>query len=306
MNCKNCSYPLEENNPICTRCEFNNAVTFAPVQNHISPTKKKKSKAKLITIISIAGVVAIGGGATAAVMLSQPSVETKVEEQISLGEKYLTQEKYDEAIIAYKKAIEIQPNNPDLYIKLADVYIKKSDNDSAVDTLENGYKKTNSDKIKQKLDDLKLEMQYKQLVTDGNSALSSKNYDKAVENFNGAIKIKPNEVQNYISSADGYIGKNDLDNAKKVLENGYNTTKSKNIQKKIDDLEEKLKNPYLDTVSELIKKYGEPQIETGNDIVNIKGLCYAELIDFDKDGNDELLTAYGSYSTNGYYIYNVN
>ena len=115
---------------------------------------KKKSKAKLIVILIIIAVVIIGGVTAAVLIMNQPK-GNGYQDQLSLGEKYLNEEKYDEAITALRRAIEIDPNNPEAYIKLADVYIANGDIPSAIQTLEDGFKHTNSDAIKAKLDALK-------------------------------------------------------------------------------------------------------------------------------------------------------
>lgn len=129
-----------------------------PTPSEADPKKpdkpKKKSKAKLIVILIIIAVVIIGG-VTAALLIMNQSNTNEYQDQLSLGMKYLGEEKYDEAITALKRAIEIDPDNPDAYIKLADVYIAKGDIPSAIQTLEDGLKRTSSDVIKAKLDTLK-------------------------------------------------------------------------------------------------------------------------------------------------------
>lgn len=75
------------------------------------------------------------------------------QEQLSLGEKYLSEERYDDAIDAFKKAIELDPMNPDAYIKLADTYIAKGDYTKALEVLNTGYEKTKNQKIKTKIDE---------------------------------------------------------------------------------------------------------------------------------------------------------
>ena len=116
--------------------------------------KKKSSKGKLIAIISIICVILIGAAA-AVFIIMQNNRNNVLSDQISIGEKYLSEEKYDDAIDAFKKAIELDPNNPELYTKLADAYIGKGDFENAIKTLEDGYNKTNDKNIKKKLDALK-------------------------------------------------------------------------------------------------------------------------------------------------------
>ena len=54
---------------------------------------------------------------------------------------------------------------------------------------------------------------------------------------------------------------------------------------------------YLEEVRALIKEYGKGKIivddTNGNNAYKMTGLCYAKLIDFNNDGNEELLCVYG-------------
>lgn len=59
-------------------------------------------------------------------------------EQYDLGVDFLNEENYDDAVIAFKEAIEIDPEKPNAYIRLADVYIAMDDEDMAVEILKNG------------------------------------------------------------------------------------------------------------------------------------------------------------------------
>jgi hypothetical protein len=60
------------------------------------------------------------------------------QEQYDLGFRYLSEGNYEEAIIAFTAAIEINPKQPDAYIGLADVYIAQDDTAAAKKTLEDG------------------------------------------------------------------------------------------------------------------------------------------------------------------------
>jgi len=69
------------------------------------------------------------------------------EKQLSLGEKFLLDMEYEEAIVAFNKAIEIEPKSTAAYIGLAETYISRlgdTDIDSANDALSRGYEQTQS------------------------------------------------------------------------------------------------------------------------------------------------------------------
>ena len=66
------------------------------------------------------------------------SQEEQWQEQYDLGVRYLSEGNYEEAIIAFTAAIEIDPKHPEAYIGLADAYIGTGDFDRAEESLLNG------------------------------------------------------------------------------------------------------------------------------------------------------------------------
>ena len=62
--------------------------------------------------------------------------------QYDLGVRYLSEGNYEEAILAFEAAIEIDPRNADAYRKLAEAYEKTGDEDAALRTLETGAEAT--------------------------------------------------------------------------------------------------------------------------------------------------------------------
>ncbi len=77
-----------------------------------------------------------------------------IEEQLELGNKYLNELDYEQAIVAYEVAIEIDPMSVDAYIGLADAYIGQGDIGKAILTLEQGYEATGSQLVLDKLNEL--------------------------------------------------------------------------------------------------------------------------------------------------------
>lgn len=77
------------------------------------------------------------------------------QEQYDLGVRYLSEGSYEEAIIAFTAAIEIDPKQAQAYEKLADAYVYLNDLDSAVQVLEEGIAASGNSKLQEKLDELK-------------------------------------------------------------------------------------------------------------------------------------------------------
>ena len=57
------------------------------------------------------------------------------QEQYDLGVRYLSEGNYEEAIIAFTAAIEIDPKHAEAYLDLADIYTEQSDVEKAVEVL---------------------------------------------------------------------------------------------------------------------------------------------------------------------------
>ena len=62
--------------------------------------------------------------------------EKRFSHQVSLGEKYLEEMKYEEAVIAFKTALRIEPRQLQAYLGLADAYAGSGEEDRAVKSLE--------------------------------------------------------------------------------------------------------------------------------------------------------------------------
>ena len=77
------------------------------------------------------------------------------QEQYDLGMRYLNEGNYQEAIIAFEAAIEIDAKRPEAYLGAAEAYIAADDIDAAIAILEKGYAATNDDSLKNRLDEIK-------------------------------------------------------------------------------------------------------------------------------------------------------
>ena len=72
---------------------------------------------------------------------SMPADAPTWQEQYDLGIRYLSEGNYEEAIIAFTAAIEIDPKRPEGYLGLADAYIGGGDRDAAKKILEDALGK---------------------------------------------------------------------------------------------------------------------------------------------------------------------
>ena len=72
-----------------------------------------------------------------------------VERYIQLSKEYLEKEAYKEAAEAIEKVFELDPENPEAYLILADIYKKTGEDDKAKEILERGYEMTQDERMKE-------------------------------------------------------------------------------------------------------------------------------------------------------------
>lgn len=77
------------------------------------------------------------------------------QEQYDLGTRYLSEGNYEEAIIAFSAAIEIDPKRPEAYLSLAELYALNGEYDNALDVLQRGLEEIpDSEEFKAKLQEM--------------------------------------------------------------------------------------------------------------------------------------------------------
>ena len=89
-----------------------------------------------------------------AIVMGRGSSAKKVAELLDLGNKYLLEQDYEQAVVAFEKLIEIDPKNVDAYLGLADAYVGMGNTEEAIAALEKGYGLTSSEEILKKIEEL--------------------------------------------------------------------------------------------------------------------------------------------------------
>lgn len=115
---------------------------------------RKEKKLFLIWIVVILGIVFVLAAIVGTDIVSSVSKERKVQAQLVLGQKYLNELNYEQAIIAYEEAIKIEPNCVEAYLGLAEVYVILSDYEQAIGVLQNGYDITKDERLKKRLEEV--------------------------------------------------------------------------------------------------------------------------------------------------------
>ncbi len=111
--------------------------------------KKGKLTSKHWTISGIVATLVVIAGAL--IFFWGDSSAEKLQEQLDLGQKYLEEMNYEEAVVAFEAAIEIDPMSVDAYLGLVEVYIRTGDFDTALEYAKKGYEMTGDERLKEKI-----------------------------------------------------------------------------------------------------------------------------------------------------------
>lgn len=84
----------------------------------------------------------------------EPSQEVTFQDQYDLGMRLLSEGSYEEAIIAFTAALEINPKSVDTYIALADIYETLEDRENLQAILEQGVQETGDEGLAERLEEL--------------------------------------------------------------------------------------------------------------------------------------------------------
>ena len=76
------------------------------------------------------------------------------QEQYDLGMRYLNDGSYQEAVIAFEAAIEIDPKRPEAYLGAADAYVELGDYVSAAEVLQRCYDETGDESAREQADNI--------------------------------------------------------------------------------------------------------------------------------------------------------
>lgn len=143
-------------------------------------------------------------------------------------------------------------------------------------------------------------------------------YEKAEANYLEAIAIEPKKQDAYLQLSDVYTVQKKYDRAIDVLKQGKREVQNQKVfdrkiktiqdREKISETETQQYAAYYKLCLEYQKQYGagkltrEDPLDFG-EVPYLKGLCIIQPIDFNGDGNQELMLAYTNTDSMGYTSY---
>lgn len=241
MFCTKCGTALGENDKFCRKCgssrelnapynSFNSAAEYShkAVDSNSTLTEKHKStgeshpvrapRTKLIISLLIALAVLIGGG----ILFRNYTTTAKVKEQLNLGNKYLQEGKYEEAILAFTKVIEIEPKHIEARVSLGKAYIALDKPDDAEKVLKEALA----------LDDRNVDA----IKTLSRVYKVQRKANEAENLLKSALSIDPKDSEIYIQLAELYTDEGKIDDAITVLEEGISETGDSGPKTALDDI----------------------------------------------------------------------
>ncbi|UNC91101.1 zinc-ribbon domain-containing protein [Candidatus Contubernalis alkaliaceticus] len=134
--CPSCGSKLDIGDKFCAKCGF--SIQGDETQgNPVQPDVQNKSKVKPVFIL-IAALIIIPLVFLAARTAVTTGTKKTIEDKLALAEKYLFDEEYEQAILAYREVIDIAPKEERVYTGLAKVYTVQEDYESAEEVLIEG------------------------------------------------------------------------------------------------------------------------------------------------------------------------
>ena len=179
-------------------------------------TKKKGWLVGLLIGVAVAALIAVAVIIAIVVGVSG-SGSRKLKKQLELGDKYLTEQDYEKAILAYEEAIKINPKSEEAYEGLGEAYLGQAEDllsdgdvagaekalDEAISVIENGEKKTESDKVKKvkkKLTEKKDEVKKKEETGGGDTKPGESGDKKEADESNPALAEAYSNYLAYLQS----------------------------------------------------------------------------------------------------------
>lgn len=180
-----------------------------------------KRRVVIISIIIVLAVVIIG-------LTTANAIQNRaVRSQMNLGNKYLTEGNYQEAVLAFEKAISIDTKNVEARIMLTEALVNADKPKDAETVLKEGIAlNSRNGELYAKLADL---------------YITSNRISEAESVLKEGIGNSPRSAGLYTKLADLYIAQDRFDEAFGLLDSGYSNTNDSGIQGKLNEMGNELR-----------------------------------------------------------------
>ena len=269
------------------------------MSGEIMSDKKRK-----IILIVLSSLLVIMIGIIAFLLINNHMLVSQYTANISQAEKYLQTKDYEDALVAYKQALELDPDSEDPYLGLANTYVAMGDKKNAVSILNKGLDRMDSSKLRtllKQLEGYKAESQ-NLLATDSAEIEFNKSFEQKIVNYTYEdFKEEFGSVESAVMDSDGYLEvvhkdlkaicyyKNTSDN-KKIVNTSkklpYKAAMPEKIQ--LESLKLLFNNwegyVSLDNLEILVGQQLKPKKEDGKYVVEFEAGDYTMKVETNQDG----------------------
>ena len=179
------------------------------------PVLKTKSRKKTVILVS-AVVMIVVAAVAAGILIYSNSPSRRLQQQLDLGARYLSELEYEQAISAYEAALTIDPKSTDAYIGLLAVYDRSGDTDGVRETY-------------------------------ARAAAALPEQERA--------RVEEETVRVLITQADEMASEGRLQEAHNVLEQSTELMQSRELQEKAQDVEAAILREREETEAKLMKQF---------------------------------------------------
>ena len=187
------------------------------------------------------------------------SVRKSYDEQTVMAGEYFENGNYNEAIIAYNKALSMKYGDKEfLSIGLAEAYVASNNYDKALEVLRNRYQVSGTIAIKEKIEEItaqRTEHNFFQAMSYGDTYFSNGEYNNAIIEYEKAKLIKSKEAVSYIKIVKSYMAMDEYDLAEAEILGGLTLTESQELERLRTKVENEQKNLQYESLLSKASEY---------------------------------------------------
>ena len=187
------------------------------------------------------------------------SLRKSYNEQTVMAGEYLETGNYEEAIVAYNKALSMKYGDKELLsIGLAEAYVASNNYDKALEVLRNRYQVSGTITIKEKIEEItakRTDYYFYQAMSYGDTYFSNGEYNNAIVEYEKAKLIKSKEAISYVKIAKSYRAMEEYELAKNEILGGLTLTESQELERMLISVEKELKNLQYESLLSMASEY---------------------------------------------------
>ena len=210
--------------------EANEKMVSSDTENY----SRKKKKNKGVTVWILVAVIIIALAVGIGFVISRGSTKN-LPEQLELGQKYMEEMDYEQAVVTFSGIIEIDDKCVEAYLGLTETYIRMGEYDKALETAQKGYERTGDERLAEYINMIENKKVTEQLNL-GQKYLEEMDYEQAVVTFSRIIEIDDQCVEAYLGLTETYIRMGEYDKALETAQKGYERTGDERLTEYINML----------------------------------------------------------------------